>query len=1033
MSPEQVTGGELGPASDIFSLGVIMYEVVTGRRPFTGNNAFEIAARRLTEDPLAPRRIVPMLPTRWDAVIQKCLRREPRDRFANAAELVEALTGTDLELWRKVDQQIEICPFRGLEAFRPEDSRYFSGREMASARLLDAIQTRNFVAVVGPSGCGKSSLIHSGLLAQFGQPGLIVGQWLFASFTPVSRPFHRLAAAILSITNPELRGISVITEGQTLVDRMLSAPNSLESLFSLLCVGVDDIKIVLVIDQFEELFTMADAADRKAFIQTIVQACSAHLRIIVTLRADYYGHAIAVDRALSDLLEVATVNVGPMTYEEAERVITVPARAVGCEFEPGLVSRILKDIEQQPGYLPLLEFTLTELWERRQGGLLTHSAYQEVGGVAGSIANRGESLFQTFSDREKTSVRMLFSRLVRVAETGGEGNDARARVRRSDLSHIPWLLIETFAAQQFRLVVIARDTAEETVEIAHEALISNWSRLSKWIEQDRQFLLWRQKLDILLVAWEASQRDAGSRLRGNHLRDALDWWKRRRDDLNRREQEFIILSYKSVRTRSRFVRVGFLALALSIVVSALWLIYTRTADYQLKCIISDPICQRQPSEEVRFFGVYGRLLAGLVFCDNSQLAISRASANPAYVVVVAIALTQVDRFSVALQYVRSVLPPGSQYMALIGISETLRLDHSDISLQVLDQALIDARAVRETPKRVWALSTVANEFASMGRIELAKMSIAEARRSAESISSAKDAASALNELWTVQLHLAERRIVNSVSADIPDPLARFYVLVGAARFLLRSGRVTDILTLIDSALATAEELPEKSRVYALADLVSILAKVNDKQRVGRVAARLAFELSITPPEEEKRVLLNATARLAIKMGDFATLARALEGLADPREHVSALITTAIALNGFGEREHAGTILREAQDIATRIAPSGSPPSATDARCLALSTITNTYTKLGMLDSARQKITDVETCVRDVTNEATSSIIYSNLSSDFASLHQYRKARLVAEACRSEHDRVSAYATIVTEIGKQLHPDLLSKLEKGDSW
>ena len=93
MAPEQVAGGEVTAASDVYALGCVLYEMVTGVPPFLGENSFSIAFKRLNEDPCPPHLRAPGLDPAWDAAILRCLARAPADRFAQACDVAVALTG----------------------------------------------------------------------------------------------------------------------------------------------------------------------------------------------------------------------------------------------------------------------------------------------------------------------------------------------------------------------------------------------------------------------------------------------------------------------------------------------------------------------------------------------------------------------------------------------------------------------------------------------------------------------------------------------------------------------------------------------------------------------------------------------------------------------------------------------------------------------------------------------------------------------------------------------------------------------------
>jgi tetratricopeptide (TPR) repeat protein len=96
MSPEQVEGHALSPASDLYSFGVVLYELVTGRWPFIADTAAAIALKRLQGPPPPPSTWVPELEPHWDAVLMRCLARAPKDRFATAADIIQALRGSRL-------------------------------------------------------------------------------------------------------------------------------------------------------------------------------------------------------------------------------------------------------------------------------------------------------------------------------------------------------------------------------------------------------------------------------------------------------------------------------------------------------------------------------------------------------------------------------------------------------------------------------------------------------------------------------------------------------------------------------------------------------------------------------------------------------------------------------------------------------------------------------------------------------------------------------------------------------------------------
>ena len=209
-----------------------------------------------------------------------------------------------------------------------------------------------------------------------------------------------------------------------------------------------------------------------------------------------------------------------MTREELAQAIEKPANKVGLTFEPGLVERLLDDVGQEPGNLPLLEFALTNLWERRQGGQLLHQAYDDMGRVQGAVAQQAEELYQKLVPLEQQAAVRVFLELV---QTGENTEDTRRRAALQEMGEETRDLVKKLA--DARLVVTGRDeaTGQETVEVAHEALIQHWHRLQGWLNADREFLLWRQRLRHDLEDWQRTGRDEGALLRGASLAEAERW------------------------------------------------------------------------------------------------------------------------------------------------------------------------------------------------------------------------------------------------------------------------------------------------------------------------------------------------------------------------------------------------------------------------------------------------------------------------------------------------------------------------------
>jgi WD40 repeat protein/DNA-binding SARP family transcriptional activator len=398
-------------------------------------------------------------------------------------------------------------PYKGLRAFRESDAADFFGRETLTARLVQRIEASRFLAVIGPSGSGKSSVVRAGLVPAL-RPGL--GEVIVMS--PGAHPIEELEAALLRIAvNPPASLLPQLESGELGVLRAVKR-----------ALPDDTSELLLVIDQFEELFTLVDDdARRREFLAGIAHAIRdplSRMRVVATLRADFYDRPLR-DRVLAELLRDNVEIVPPLAPDEIERAITAPARRAGCRLEEGLLAEIVADVLEEPGALPLLQYALTELFERRDGDVLTRAAYTDLGGVSGALAHRAEAIYSGATDAGREAARQLFLRLV----TFDGGSPARRRAGRGELQSLDVdqmeleHSLEAFGSS--RLLSFDRDprTGEPTVEVAHEALLENWSRLREWIDVVREDVTLRRRVASAAAEWAESEREPSFLLRGVQL------------------------------------------------------------------------------------------------------------------------------------------------------------------------------------------------------------------------------------------------------------------------------------------------------------------------------------------------------------------------------------------------------------------------------------------------------------------------------------------------------------------------------------
>jgi formylglycine-generating enzyme required for sulfatase activity len=529
MAPELFEGAPASPRSDVYSLGLILHELCTGQVPRRPPPGQEGASIRVT--------LGPDVDPDFVALITRCLAPHPGDRFASAEELFEALER--LERLSAPAPLVAGNPYRGLAPFEAEHRSLFFGREADIRAVLERLRSRPLVLVAGDSGTGKSSLCRAGVLPRVAAGALDEGrEQTPLTLWPGQRPLDALAAALAPVLGR--KEAELVT---ALADRPAWLGQALREAHS------HGRGLLLFIDQLEELLTLSEPVQAAHFARLLGELAlpSAGVRVLLAVRGDFLTRLCALP-GLGDVAERALYILRPLSAEGVREAIVGPARSRGVTFESeALLQALVASTAHGVGSLPLLQFTLAELWERRNPaqGRITREALDAMGGVSGALSRHADAVLARLSPTESAAARRLLLQLVTAEGT---------RVERGEEELIEGADEPSRAA--LRALVEGRLLHTRTVggqprwEIAHESLIESWGTLRDWLDDDIGQRALRKRVEAASAEWERLRR----------AREAL-WGTRQLDEarslvlstLGPRERAFLVASRRAV-TRERWRR-----------------------------------------------------------------------------------------------------------------------------------------------------------------------------------------------------------------------------------------------------------------------------------------------------------------------------------------------------------------------------------------------------------------------------------------------------------------------------------------------
>ncbi|MBN2494737.1 MAG: protein kinase [Deltaproteobacteria bacterium] len=614
MAPERWRGEEGSGATDVWALGIILYAMVTGRRPYRERDAQSYARAINSPDPVPPVAAYAELPRDLASLIDGCLLKDAamRPSAARLAEELESMLSR-----RSIRDQVDPRPFRGLLPFSERHAEFYFGRETEIDAFLEWMRHEAIGSIVGPSGSGKSSFIHAGVIPRLREQGT----WIVLSMRPGSKPFQNLASRLLAgdsqssslAFRAEKSAVEEETEKSTVPSPVLSgrferaAPSSppspgrpredelaksLSRQPGTLSLELQDLarrehaKVLLVVDQLEELHTLVQEESlRASFMQALCSAADdpfGPVRVVLTLRDDFLVRLALSPEARHALSRVFVMR--SPSPDLLEGTLTKPLALAGYAFEdPDIPREMVSSVKNEMACLPLLQFAIQVMWSLRdtQSRLLLRVTYEKMGGVAGALADHADSVLEGLSWDRLRLAREIVLRLVTAEST------RKVIAKREALAGLSAGAGEVLdRLVEARLISIKKkgrdEEAESAIELVHEALIDHWGQLRQWIDESREEMAFLAEASQAAELWIKRGRPADEVWKGDALRQARQKIEHIANSPSGPVTEFLEAGLKRQRRSARRKRLAILVLALAGAVAAFFALAYREQSRQLR-------------------------------------------------------------------------------------------------------------------------------------------------------------------------------------------------------------------------------------------------------------------------------------------------------------------------------------------------------------------------------------------------------------------------------------------------------------------
>ena len=541
MSPEQMGVEEVDHRSDLFALGMIMFEMLAGRHPIEPLTSEALLQNLVDPTPMrSVRGAVPDCPDGLVQAVDGCLAKRKAERIGSATELARRLES--LLPTRHARQLAEgESPYPGLTAFQEHDADRFFGRGRDVTRMVTRVRELPLTAIVGPSGVGKSSFVRAGVGPALKASG---ETWDVVTLRPGRYPLAALATVIERLsTRVGASMTGTVDEQGQLMRRLRNEPGFLGATLRTRAATTGS-HTLLFVDQFEELYTLVpDLEERRAFtaaLAAVADDSSAPLRVVVSMRSDFLDR-VAEDPRFMEELSRGLVFLSAPDREGLREALEQPVEMIGYKFESSaMVGDMLDALADTPGALPLLQFAAAKLWDARdrQRHLLTMASYQSIGGISGALATHADEVVRNMSSSQQKLTQRVFRQLVTPDRT-------RAIVELEDIYQLDHSrddigrVIDLLVAARLLVVQTRSDAGGGSVEIVHESLIERWPTLKRWLDEAQEDAQFVAQLSAAAKQWDAKGRPVGLLWRGDAMEEARRWYGTSVRTLAPREQAFL--------------------------------------------------------------------------------------------------------------------------------------------------------------------------------------------------------------------------------------------------------------------------------------------------------------------------------------------------------------------------------------------------------------------------------------------------------------------------------------------------------------